>query len=63
MKFVKENVTNSDQKTILYALLRFGDEEHLMDLLKNGTLYLSSIQDIRKEEKSKTKKRILEMIP
>lgn len=57
MKVIRKNVTNSTQKTILYTLLKFGNEEHLIELLKNGKLYLSSIQDIRKEEKKQNEEK------
>lgn len=55
MKTVRKNVTKSNKVTKVFALLRFGQEEYLNDLVKNGVLYLSSIEDIRKIEEREDK--------
>lgn len=39
---------DDDKTYIPVALLKFGKLKHLQDLLNNGTLYVSSIQEIRK---------------
>jgi len=57
MKVVRTHVTEGSKKITPVALLKFGELEHLSDLLKNGTVYLSSIEDLRKEEKGESQEK------
>jgi hypothetical protein len=46
-KKIQTNVTHSGEEYKVFALLKFGQEQHLRDLLNKGILYFSSKQDIR----------------
>lgn len=49
------NTENDDETFIPVVLLKFGEHEHLMKFLLDGTLRVSSINDIRKTENEKEK--------
>jgi hypothetical protein len=50
-KIINTDVTGSGKKYVLFALLKFGQEQHLRDLLNRGVLYFSSKQTIRGSKK------------
>ncbi len=45
-----DNITNSTKSAQIFLLLKFGKEEHLKALQEKGTLYLSSIEELRKAD-------------
>lgn len=50
-KTIRTDVSGSGEKYILYALIKFGQEQHLRDLLNTGSLYFSSKQSLRGSKK------------
>jgi hypothetical protein len=47
----RSTLKNEGQSHTPVLLLKFGEEAHLKELLKNGVLYFSSIEELRKIEK------------
>jgi hypothetical protein len=50
-KTIRTDITGSGEKYTLFALLKFGQEQHLRDLLNRGSLYFSSKQSLRGSKK------------
>lgn len=50
-KTIRTDITGSGEKYTLYALIKFGQEQFLRDLLNTGSLYFSSKQRLRGSKK------------
>lgn len=50
-KTIRTDITGSGEKYTLYALIKFGQEQHLRDLLNRGSLYFSSKESLRGSKK------------
>lgn len=50
-KTIRTDITGSGEKHTLFALIKFGQEQFLRDLLNTGSLYFSSKQKLRGSKK------------